>query len=224
MEIHLTSINKLFGLGGLLVLLTAPLNPAYAVYDGPEPIEFTILMEGDTVGFDRVEFKDHGDTLEVTREIEITVTFLIFNAYEYTHTDREIWKDGVLQSLESQTNDNGEQFTVNARRTDQGLKVNTGDSTYLTSSEIIPTSYWNRELVEQDRLLDTQHGGILEVRTRQTREERINIGSQVLSTTKYQVDGELELEVWYDRLDRWSRLAFEQNGYQFIYRLNPRTN
>lgn len=205
----------------LFVIMTVPLNPACGVYDGPEPIEFTILMGGDTVGFDRVEFENRGDTLEVIREIEITVSFLMFDAYQYTHRDREVWKDGVLQSMVTRTNDNGEIFTVNAQRTDQGLKVVAGDSRYLTSPDIIPSSYWNRELVNQDRILDTQHGRILEVKIREIGTETFKFPSRVLSTTSYQIEGELELEIWYDQSDRWSRLAFEKNGYQFVYRLNP---
>ena len=222
MEIRRTFMNKYFTLVlSLVVHVSVPLVSAHAAYDGPEPIEFTILMGGDTVGFDRVEFEDHGDTLEVIREIKITVTFLMFNAYEYTHYDREVWKDGALQSLVAKTNDNGETFRVQAQKTDQGLHVMTGDSSYVTSPEIIPTSYWNRQLINQKQLLDTQHGRILEVNTREVGTEKFKYGSRMVSTRKYRVKGELELEIWYDQSDRWIRLAFEKNDYEFIYRYNP---
>ena len=83
--------------------------------------------------------------------------------YRYVHRNTEVWQGDRLVSLDTRTDDNGDSFTVSARRTAEGIEVEGAEGRVLAPADILPTSYWRGDTINQTRLLDTQRGVIRQV-------------------------------------------------------------
>lgn len=181
----------------------------------PEDYRFEVLMGGEPIGTDTVRFESRGDTLLVRRTSEITITRFGITWFDYLHESREVWRDGRLQRLNSTTDNNGKDLTVTVEY-QEGRPVLFGDRADTPlPTDVIPTSYWNPEFVERERLLDTQNGKTLDVSIEDLGEQPLPYGDS--TAQRYAVRGDLELDIWY-RNGRWKALEFQESGYNFVYR------
>jgi hypothetical protein len=180
-------------------------------------IDFKVMRGDSPLGDHRLSFSRQGETLNVEIAVDLGVDFGPFRVYEYTHRNREVWRDGELVRLNSETDDNGESYFVHVERTPEGLRVETRDGVTLASGDVVPTSYWNYDIVEADKVLSTQRGEILEVSTELVGEEEIWVEGEAIPARHYRMTGELELDLWYDADDQWVKTAFVVRGEQIEY-------
>jgi hypothetical protein len=79
---------------------------------------------------------------------------------------------------------------------------------------------WNPLILEQDTLIDAQHGGIIGVSVRRLADERIPILDRQITAARYRfITPYIAGSVWYDDSDRWVRGEFERDGHLIEYRL-----
>ena len=146
--------------------------PAVASVPPDGDLAFRVLRGDSPMGDHRLTFQRDGARLEVLVSIDLDVKLGPFTLYEYTHENREVWRDGRLVRLSTETDDDGESFFVEAQRTDDGLRVETREGSRIVPGDIIPSSYWNYAIVEAEQVLDTQKGRVLDVATRIRRRDR----------------------------------------------------
>lgn len=177
-----------------------------------ESIAFSVVRDGTPIGTHRIDIARTGSEIRVEVAIDLLVKIAFVPVYRYTHRNREIWRDGRLQSIDTTTDDNGTPLFVRGRVAGNGVRVESSSGTFVAPADVIPTSYWARETVARDRLLDSQNGRLLAVSV--VPETAAGGGPG----TKYRVTGDLAIELWYDARDRLRRLAFDLRGARFEYR------
>lgn len=203
--------------GGLCLgalALAAPPVMASLPASGERQIAFDILRAGSSIGRHVVAFHRSNGRLLVDIGIDISVSFAFIPVFHYRHRNREVWEQGRLVALDSTTEDDGRRFSVTARLEAAGLRVSGAEGSFLAPPDILPTSYWNPETVFQRRLLDSQHGRLLEVETAFVREEVLESG---VPARRYRVSGDLDLELWYAGAGEWQKIAFEARGSVVSY-------
>lgn len=183
----------------LLLLLAAV--PARA----DERVGFVVLRDGRPIGTHWVEIEQAGGETRVHISITLDVRFGFIPLYSYRHESREIWKDGRLMSLQSQTDDDGRTMTVSARASADGLHIVGPAGAFVAPPATVPTSYWNRALLDDRPLLDTQDGRLLGVR-------RLALGQGW-----WRLEGDLNLDVAYAADGSWSGLRFHHKDADFLY-------
>ena len=207
----------------LLVSLAALLGLSAGAHASPAPgsvMTYRVHHEdhGD-LGRHRLTFTQAGEDLVVEVDSEIAVEFLLFTAFRYTAKRREVWRDGRLIAYESETNDDGTAIRVRAEMRDEGLAIEGPEGMRWAAPGIFPTHPWNRAIVEAEVLMDTTNGDLLDVTITEAGKETITIEGREVETTKYQVSGDYEREVWYDRHGAWVRLRFYKFGDAVTYTL-----
>jgi len=175
--------------GFVASVVATTVAPLAAAVPPSREIGFAILNDNEPIGHHSVTFAHRGDDLVVEIAIEIEVRFAFLALFRYQHENREVWRDGQLVSLDTWTDDNGTRYAVTARATSQGLRVEGADGVFLAPKDIIPTSYWNPVTVEQTRLLDTQHGRLLDVTIRPSGEDLVATGDAAVPANRYSVSG-----------------------------------
>ena len=195
-------------------VLTAPLG---AAVPPSRDIAFAIVRDSDPIGQHSVRFERNGEDLIVTIDIDIAVDFGPITLFRYEHENREVWRDGRLVALDTWTNDDGSEFSVTARATPDGLQVEGAEGSFLAPADIIPTSYWNPATVDQDRLLDTQYGRLVDVTIQPQGEEAIAAGSATVEARRYLVSGSLDMSLWYTERGEWARITFDARGAEVDY-------
>lgn len=198
--------------GGLAAVLTAPaLAPARLLADGTAERRFQVLRGRDDIGTKTVRVRGEGDSAEVEIEIALAVKILGITAYRYELSSREVWEDGRLVSLDSETNDDGDPYTARVRRRGDAL-VSDGTWKGEIPGDAGTTTYWSKAFLSRPVWISTQSGQPLDVTVARDGEERIPGPSGDLLCERWQVTGDLPVTLFYDTRGEWMGNAFDASG------------
>jgi hypothetical protein len=178
----------------LLLLFTA----AQATAGQTDRLRFEVLLDQDAIGEHVFEVRTDGDREEVSSRASFDINFWIFTAYRYRHESREIWRDGCLRTIQAQTDDNGKDYLVRGRESNEALALEVnGESTALPGC-VMTFAYWDRDFLTQDRLLNPQTGELVPVRVAAQGQERVRLGDREVEAERYLLSTDaLELVLWY---------------------------
>ena len=214
--------------GALLLSATTGVSPVLASSDlaslnaagGSETYDFHVFMNGRMIGDHIVRIDDLGDATSVEIDIALEVGLGPFTLYSYDQEKRSVWRDGELDWFRSVGDNDGDDYIVEAQRTPSGgLSVVVNGADPVLTDVWFPTTYWNKETVEQSKLLATLDGEVQQVTARQAGWEFIPIQGSTRRVEKFELRGDLDVDLWYDEQDKWVRLAFNFKGNEFVYEL-----
>ncbi len=196
----------------LAALALAPSIAAAASLDAA----FDIIRKGDRIGFHAVKVEDTGDGgVRVDTRIEMQVKFGPIPVFRYEHVSTETWRDGVLQSVESRTDNNGKAESLTARREGDVLLIDGTRYKGEGPGDAIPSSYWNKAIVSTKTLLDTQNGRLIDVQIENLGETPSPTGAPA---EQHKLTGTVDLNLWYQG-ERWVGADFVVRGQPLTYRL-----
>ncbi len=182
---------------------------------------FEVYRNGDRFGTHAVSFRESGDELEVETDIDLRVGLGPVTFFRYRHDAREVWRDGQLVSLNSQTLKDGRNLSLNvASNGAEALDIEGEAGVSAAPLGSVPTSYWNMALIERTEMLNTETGELMPISVRELGAENVEAGGETVRATRYRIDGgPIPLDILYDDDQRWVGLAFTARGSEVIYRL-----
>lgn len=182
-------------------------------------LRFDVARNGSRIGYHVLSFAQDGNRLTVDIDIELRVKIAFVTVYRYEHRNREQWQDGVLQGFKSRTNDNGTRHSVTASRSGDELVIEGSKGKIQGPGSLLPTSYWHRNFMQQQRWIDTQEGRIVKSTVEPKGLERIAVADEMREARHFALRGDLEVDLWYAD-ERWVKLAFPASDGSLIdYRL-----
>lgn len=207
--------------GFLAVLVLAVIAflavPVFAAIPGNGRIVFEVLREGSPMGEHRMRFEERGEDLHVFIEIDLEVKLAFVTVFRYEHSNHEVWRDGKLVSIDTTTNDDGEEYFLRGRATELGFEIENRSGSEVLPSDILPSSYWRPETAERSQLLDTQKGRLIDVETRELRQETITVAGARIPATRHRMTGDLNIDIWYAMNGELVKTAFEARGSEVEY-------
>jgi hypothetical protein len=185
----------------------SPIDP-FELY--PAGMEFDVYRKGARVGRHKVEFERDGVQLKVTSHFKLKVKLLFITAYKFEFESIGLWKDGVLRSLTSATNDNGSESTVEAYLAEDGTFYSAGrKGTFEGDDWVYPSNHWNVGAVDSSVVLNTINGQLAKVEILGRGIENVETESGIVAAERFEYTGDLrDTTVWYDRDGRWVRMQF----------------
>jgi hypothetical protein len=176
-----------------------------------EDYAFKVFCNGNQVGYHEVHVRHEEDETDVDIDAHIDVTMAGIEVYRYRHRSHEVWRDGKLEALNSETDDDGAAESVAVHAGDNGmLVVETNQGSREVSPDILPTDLWNPDVLGKHELLDTESGRTLKVQVSQ------------LPGGRYKMSGDLSLLVDY-RSGHWDGLHFSYFGSTVDFRPDSKT-
>lgn len=187
-------------------------------------LRFDVALDGRPIGTHSLTFTPRPDgSLAVSIDIDLEIRFGPFTMFEYTHRNRTAWRDGQLLSLESETDDNGERHWVQVVRDDDRLTIRSDQAdAFDVAPTMLPTTYWMASTVRQAQLINSQTGELLDVSVTRVGAAPVDGPAGTIPATHYRMDGDLEIDLWYDADGVLVGLAFVARGAQVTYRLAAR--
>ena len=176
---------------------------------------FLIKRKDKVIGYHRVEVTDTETGQRVETAIEMKVKFGPIPVFRYKHAAVEEWRDGELISLNSTTDRNGTDLYVRAARTEEGLMIDGARYKGAAPEGALPSSYWKKDLVEATRMINTQHGQILDIEVTSMGETETEHGALAEEYKLVSLD---LLHLWYDG-PRWVGARFTVDGEELVYEL-----
>lgn len=203
-----------------LLALGAMSLPSAAIVDRVPPerqIAFKVLNDGTEIGHHRVTFETSGETVTVRTDIELSAYLAFVRVFHYRHEAKETWQGGQLVGFQSQTYDDGTDLSVMARLEGGAFKVDGATFDGVLRAGLIPTSYWNKALVEQQVLFNTQTGAELPVTITYVGEEEIAADGRRITADRYRLVSDMTLDLWYDENGHWAKSRFTARGSEIEY-------
>ena len=180
-------------------------------------LAYEITRKGKQLGFHTIDFSrsENGDLI-VDVHIEMDFKFGPITLFRYRHANREVWRDGILVSLKSKTDNNGEEAFVDLRL-ENGRYVGSG-SRYNDDLEapLLSTSYFNPNFIRQKAFVSSQDGRLLPTGIKTIGVETLKINNAPVSATRFALSGKLEIDIWYADDGRWVKTQFERGRFKVI--------
>ena len=207
--------RSIVSLGILVSMFTA--TPASAA-DPDLSWQFGVLLDDKRIGYHNFHVSREGDRQLLETEAEFDVKFLFFTAFRYRHQNVESWNDGCLSSIDARTNSNGKELDVKGRRAADGFEV-TGNAGSSTLPDCVRTfAYWNPEILEADRLLNSQTGEYEDVSVVFESDDVVSVGDRTIGALRYRLSAKAgDITLWYSTVDRrWLALEAPAKGGRTI--------
>lgn len=183
-------------------------------------IAYKVLRKGKDFGSHSVTFSTDGDTLTAKTNVKLKAGLGPITVFSYTLNATETWKDGHLVKLSGEVDDDGTEGSVTAEASGETLTVNGTVFQGEAPAGILPASHWNFGQTQASKLLSTEDGEILDVAVTEKGRETITVGGADIEATRYLMDSDIDVDLWYDDEGRWVKLAFEARGQQIEYVLS----
>ena len=183
--------------------------PALANIPRTGRIAFKVSRKGDPMGTHNLSFSTEGQDLVVDVAIDLKVTLVAIPVFRYTHRNRERWRDGKLMAIDSQTDEDGDKLFCRGKATAQGFAVEGSAGNRVFPAEVMTTSWWNPEVTKRRELLNTQDGAALPVAVTPRGQERVPTAAGEIAAERFDIAGEVPLELWYDAEKVLARIRFK---------------
>jgi hypothetical protein len=183
---------------------------------------FSVLYKGRRIGAHTIDYSSESGETRVNTEINLSVKVAFFTVFAFRHRSEEIWREGQLMSLKSETVEHGETLHVEGEATPEGFRVLSKAGPFIAAAATLTSnSLWTPAVLEQETVVDAQHGGIIGVSARKLADEDIVIGDRQVRATRYAfITPYLAGSIWYDEQDLWVHGEFERDGSRIQYQLD----
>ncbi|MAE99370.1 MAG: hypothetical protein CME00_04425 [Geminicoccus sp.] len=200
--------------GATLPFLPSGVAQAALVMPGASRGLFDLFQGKKAIGQHGYEISGSQTAPAVMTQAAFEGRVLAFSA-RYELATREQWQDGRLQQLQSHGSFRNDPFWVRAERQGSALVVTNERNQVLTvAPDILPTTYWMPNFIEQRAVLDTQRGQVLTIAP-----QFLGEGSFHGTTVRgWELGGELGIKIYYDLGNSWAGLQFRVLGSSFEYR------
>lgn len=190
-----------------------------------ETLNYTVTRDGSTIGTHTVDITETGSATEVAVNTDIEVKVLFVTAYKFKHDSTEQWQNGQLVAISSTTDDDGTPKELNAKLEGGRLTIDSvvkgQDRRQYADAATLPASLWNPATVQQDALLNTLDGKIMNITVENKGAETVATGSGEVQADHYAITGELTRELWFDTQGRLVRMRFpDKTNSEIVYALD----
>jgi hypothetical protein len=210
----------------LITLLLLSATPLAANTLPVEQMAFDIYLDDQRIGLHQVAISGTPDEKQVKVSAEMQVDFLFVTLFRYQHQAAERWKNNCIVELETTTDDDGKQLSVNARQSESGLKVVSSEASQTLEGCIRTFAYWDLDLLSADYLLNTQNGLYQPARLNRVASQPLTFNGQTYGSQQYQLEvGEdIRISLWYDDQFRWQALETRlenERTLRYLLRSDP---
>ncbi len=180
---------------------------------------FTILRGDSDVGRHEIALTRQGDTLNVSIDVEIVVRVLGIAAYRYEMTNREVWRGGLLQSVDCSVNDDGDRKRVGATRSGDGIVVDASFYSGPAPSEIATTTYFTPDFLTRPRWMSTDSGELYAMTIRRDGDAAVKTAAGQAQCARWRASNgsDFDVELFYDANGEWASVAFDGRGEPIVY-------
>lgn len=172
-----------------------------AAYPADGALDFTVLRNGEEIGTHVLCFAASANGgVDVDIETDIEVSMMFVTVYRFEHEGHEHWENGRLASLESRTDDDGEDHELVVTADDDAIRVSDNRVGAERPAGLLPASLWNNGIVAapQTVLLNTLDGSAMAVSVETLGNEEVRGLAGPVSASHYRLSGDLLRELWYD--------------------------
>ena len=148
----------------------------------------------------------------------------LFMDFIYQHRTTETWQGDCLKTISSKTDDDGDLYEVTGHIGTDRFLVTTINKTTELPSCVMTFAYGNPKILDQKKLMNSQNGEYLDVDIQFLRQENHMVKGKEILTDLWQIkaksdDGDLLVQLWYDKNMNWVSLKSQTPIGDMYYKL-----
>jgi hypothetical protein len=186
-----------------LALAASPAIAAPEPFSSPPRVEdgrtlaFDVFKGSSKIGQQLIQFTRKGEELYVWSDIRLKGRVFFF-PFTYTHTNKEVWRDGRLLRFEARTQVNDDVRTVSGRATANGFQfVDPSGKATIMGAAGFTTSWWNPDTPNQERMINTDHGRLDNFTRAQTVRVDATLAGRKIPAREYRLEGRTTVNLAY---------------------------
>ena len=182
-------------------------------------VTFDIIRKNKIIGSVETNFLKEDSNLIIDTIVNIKVKVFFFPAYKFFQQSKEIWKNGEFIEFEGYTDFEDErEYYINGKDVDDKFIATGMDGEIISEKNIIPLNYWNKEILIQKKIFDTQKGIVREIYIKNIGKEKIKIHNVELIADKYTLNASKnpkdigpfpEYTIWYSENGELIKFQFQ---------------
>ena len=159
---------------------------------------FKVLLDDSEIGRHTFSLRQKNESTHVSVKADFDVKFLFISVYKYEHQNEEIWRGECLASIHSNTNDNGELFSLRGESIGNTIRVETSAGTEHFEGCIKTFSYWDPDFLNSKHLLNAQTGELVAVEVEKLGVTTIQVQGNNTRANHYRlITDEFSIDLWY---------------------------
>ena len=162
--------------------------------------DFNVSLNGRDVGSHSFVVSGKGGDRTVSSSMRLDFRVLLVKKVSYQHQASEVWQDGCLTEVSSETQRNGKAYSVQANAVDDGLSVINNTGVEIFEGCVRGFAYWHPQWMQAPRLLNVETGKYVPVTLSQTISPDDNITHLTITTAK------TDIHLEYDAAGDWMSL------------------
>ncbi len=174
---------------------------------------FRVYLDDREIGYHDFILNNVGGQQNLKSEASFEYRLLFVKLYGYEHENAETWNGGCLTRIESKTDANGKPFQVSGSLEGNRFVLNGAEGQVELPACNMSFAYWNPEFLQQERLINTQNGEVLEIEVSEPERVEIEVRGVLQPALHYRLGaGEMKIELWYSENREWLALETEARG------------
>ena len=199
---------KKFFITFLILFLYSLTSSAYIIPTNKKAT-FDIIRKGKIIGKTITTFANEDEKLIVTTEIRIKIKALFIPVYKFYQKSEEIWSKDNLIKFEGHTvfEDEREYF-INGEDNENHFTAKGMDGELKLDKDILTLNYLNKNILNQQKIFDTQKGIARIIKVKRLDDETIAINDFDIIAEKYTLNASTnkkdkgpfpEYTIWYSK-------------------------
>ena len=149
-------------------------------------VVFDVIRKNKVIGSIETNFKKNEENLIITTKVDIEVKILFVTAYKFKQISKEIWKNDEFIKIESHADFEDErEYFVSGEDIDDNFIAKGMDGELILNKDILPLNYWNKDILKEKEIFDTQKGIVRQITVKQLDNENIKIKDKEIEAEKY---------------------------------------
>ena len=158
---------------------------AFPIPDDSE-VSFDVVRKNKIIGNLTSKFIKDKDNIVLHSVLDINVKILFIPAYKFFQETKETWSNGDFISIDGFTDfEDDREYKIDGKDEDGVFRVTGMDGLLELDEKIIPLNYWNKNILDEKELFDTQKGIVRKITVKKLKDEEIKINNSKLLSEKY---------------------------------------
>ena len=172
----------------VLFLLIIIFNISIQAFPIPKDNKATydVIRKNKIIGTYEILFSENNGNLILETNIDIEVKVFFVTAYKFSHKSKEIWNNDNFVQIDGYTNFEDErEYFIKGEKKDDFLYASGMEGELKLDKNLIPSNYWNQEVMYQNARFDTQKGIVRKLDVKEAGIENIEINNILIECNKF---------------------------------------
>ena len=179
----------------------------------------TIRVDGKKIG--QVHYTltyDEGGEVEALKT-NASYSVLGFEVYNFSQDLHERWQSGELQSMDGNTNDDGDKYQASVARKPDDYTGVLNDKNLTLPHNAFPNSVWHYQITEQPLLFNLSDLRLMNVKVSK-RQESVKVDGKSFDAERFDFTGDWQASLWFDKDQQLLKLEYKIKGRDVVVTLD----